>query len=64
MQAKITSVQDIRNWVDNATSDWLDRDDTEIEMIVAYLRSQDDCPAWGTDWSSYLESKDRMNAVS
>jgi hypothetical protein len=45
---------DLRNWVDSATDNWIDRTDADIDAIVDGIRNRDDCPAWGRDWSEYL----------
>lgn len=46
----ISSLNDLRNWVDNRTAD------DEVDAIADAIRDTCDCPAWGDDWSEFLES--------
>lgn len=56
----ITTKNDLRNWVDNATSGWDIRHITDVEAITDGIQA-DDHPAWGSDWSKYLESINLMD---
>lgn len=51
----MTTVRDLRNWVDSVTCSWDDRTDADVETIVDVIRSMDR-PAWGTDWREFLDS--------
>ena len=59
----MTTVRDLRNWVDAATTNWDGRTDADIEKIVDHIRSQDHCPAWGRDWTEYLASFDDLQVI-
>ena len=54
MRHHITTVRDIRNWAAEHAGDNMSADD--IEAIADAIRSRDDCPAWGEDWTDYLDS--------
>lgn len=54
--AKImTTNRDLRNWVDDMTNNYLQRTDGDVDTITNGIQD-DDHPAWGTDWSDYLET--------
>jgi hypothetical protein len=55
MYHTMTTIDDLRNWVDGATSDWMNREDDDVDRITAVIRDSD-CPRWGADWSDYLQS--------
>ena len=54
MRTTMTTRRDLRNWVDNATSDWLVRADTDVDNITDAIQVLDH-PAWGTDWTAWLD---------
>lgn len=49
----ISTVRDLRNWVDGVTSGWGERADTDVGTITEALRAGEH-PAWGTDWADFL----------
>lgn len=53
MATRLTTLNDLRTWVDNATSGWTDRRDDDVDAIAEALQAMDH-PAWGTDWSTWL----------
>lgn len=55
MRNTITTVRDLRNWVDAATNGWHERGDNDVDTITEAIRSGDH-PAWGDDWSEFFES--------
>lgn len=59
----MTTARDLRNWVDSATSGWPDRGEEDVDAITEAIRA-DEHPAWGTDWSEYLESLDLMDMLA
>jgi hypothetical protein len=52
---RMNTINDLRNWVDNATSGWVEREDNDIDRITEVIR-RGNCPSWGEDWSAYLNS--------
>lgn len=50
----ITTLADLRNWVDEHTSDWHDRQDAEVDAITEAISRRPDCPAWGEDWTEFF----------
>ena len=52
---RMTTMNDLRNWVDSATSNWESRTDADIDAIARAIQATDH-PAWGRDWSEFLES--------
>jgi len=53
----MTTANDLRNWIDDATSNWHNRTDADMQRILDAIRA-DNCPAWGDDWQDYLETLD------
>ena len=51
-----TTVRDLRNWVDDATTGWMERTNSDIEKLVECIRRDADFPGWGADCTAYLES--------
>ena len=49
------SYVDVLNWVEEQTNDWPNREDHEVDRIIQCILSRDERPAWGRDWSEYLE---------
>jgi hypothetical protein len=60
---KISSMDDLRNYVDAATTDWLGRTDQDVEAIVDAIQASDH-PPWGTDWSEFLTELQERNAFT
>lgn len=50
----ITTVNDLRNWVDSVTSNWDVRTDADVDAIADAIRNMDDAPRYGTDWREFL----------
>jgi hypothetical protein len=48
-----TTITDIRNWVDTATSNWADRTDDQVNRIVGVIRDNTD---YGRGADDYLET--------
>lgn len=55
MTQRMTTKRDLRNWVDDVTSGWGERTDADVDAITDAIQA-DDHPAWGVDWSDYLDS--------
>jgi hypothetical protein len=55
MTRTMTTKRDLRNWVDDATSGWWERTDADVDAITNAIQA-DNHPAWGTDWSAYLDA--------
>jgi hypothetical protein len=53
MSTIFTTIKDVRNWVDSATSNWDDRTDEQVSELVDIVRSNIN---YGQDASEYLES--------
>jgi hypothetical protein len=51
----ITTKTELRNWVDSATTNWDGRSDEMLSDLVDALQASDH-PAWGTDWSEWLDA--------
>ena len=63
MRHSFTTVNDLRNWADAATTNWGGRTQADLDAIVEYVRTQDHCPAWGQDWTEYLESLPELESM-
>ncbi len=48
-----TTINDIRNWVDTATSNWDDRTDEQVDTLTRYIRSNVD---YGRNADEFLET--------
>ena len=55
MQNRMTSKTDLRNWVDTATSDWMERTEKDVADITGAIQGMDH-PRWGSDWTEFLDS--------
>lgn len=53
MRYTITTVRDLRNWVDSATDGWWERTDEMVDELTESICSMNH-PAYGTDWSAWL----------
>jgi len=54
MRMKImTTVNDLRNWVDTAT--WEGRTEADLDTLVDAIRTKEGCPAWGEDFREFLD---------
>jgi hypothetical protein len=54
-----TTKNDLRNWVDTMTSDWLNRPEGMVEKIATKIQNDSDRPNWGwEDWTEYLDGVD------
>lgn len=51
----MTTVNDLRNWVDSVTTNWDNRTDEDVGHIVDEIRNMDGRPAWGADWIGFLD---------
>ena len=58
---RMTTMDNLRNWVDNATCGWMERTDTDVETIAKAIQLNGARPAWGRDWSDYLEAVDLVS---
>ena len=56
------TARDLRNWVDDMTSDWCERGDGDVDEIVAAI-SDLDPPRYGDDWTEYLENLPALEAL-
>lgn len=54
MSIYISSVTDLKNWVDEHAGDNVGSD--EIATIVHILHTDNKSPAWSEDWREYLDS--------
>jgi hypothetical protein len=54
-RTRITTVNDLYNWVDDMTSGWLERTYCDVERISETLRGMPH-PPYGTDWAHWLET--------
>ena len=54
----ISSMNDLRNFVDNADIDTVSDWSVVIDRVVEDLTSHEDCPGFGQDWSEFLNSFD------
>ena len=57
MRYQITTRDDLRNYLDSATSGWYERTDAELEELTDAVQSNEH-PQWGSDWTEFLESLD------
>ena len=56
MRTKImTTVNDLRTWVDERTSDCEGLTGEAMDCIVDTIRVMPGCPAWGEDFSEFLD---------
>jgi hypothetical protein len=46
-----TTISDIRNWVDSATTNWDDRTDEQVDSLVGYIHANID---YGRDAEDFL----------
>lgn len=53
MRCVMTTVRDLRNWLDTATTNWDGRDDAMLDALTETIRERDH-PPWGTDWADFL----------
>lgn len=53
MRHVMTTKNDLRNWVDAATTGW-ERGAADVDTITDAIQATDH-PAWGTDWTEYLD---------
>lgn len=59
----MTTVADLRNWVDSVTSNWWERTDAQVAELVQVIRSLPDCPNWGADWSEFLDALPELSEL-
>ena len=56
----ISSTTDIATWIDNTRADVRETGgQAAVDAAVEALRAADH-PAWGTDWSDYLDASDEV----
>ena len=58
----MTTRNDLRNWVDDHTTGWLERDDADVERITDAIQAMDH-PRWGTDWSEFLDALPELDVI-
>lgn len=51
----ITTRNDLRNWVDQATANWDCRTGDDVDAITNAIQGSDH-PRWGSDWREFLDS--------
>jgi hypothetical protein len=54
MRRTMTTNRDLRNWVDDVTSGWVERTDADVDAITDTIQAMDH-PRWGADWSEWLD---------
>ena len=54
----ISSVNDLRNFIDNANIDTVSDWSKVVDRLRLRLASHADCPDFGEDWSEFLNSFD------
>jgi hypothetical protein len=63
MRYTMTTRRDLRNWVDSATTNWDVRSDADVDAMTDWIQ-RDDHPAWGSDWTAYLEELDLVRIIT
>lgn len=49
------TVRDLRQWVEQVTAGWVERAESDVDTITQAIHAGDH-PAWGTDWTDFLNS--------
>ena len=52
----IADQTDLERWVETATAHWQQRNPGDIASLVNAILADEDRPAFGADWSAYLDS--------
>lgn len=55
MRYTMTTMNDLRHWVDAVTANWDGRTDADVDALAREIQAMDH-PQWGGDWSEFLQS--------